>query len=501
MTKKILLSAFFFCFYSLINAQKEADYWYFGEKSGVKFSESGPVGIEDGLLFTDEGCTVISSKAGDLLFYSDGITVWNQNHQVMANGEGLKGDPSSTQSGVAIPRPKHPGEYYLFSIAATAQAAGMTYSLINTNLKGGLGEVVQDEKNIELATPVTEKMTAVKHRNGTDIWVLAHRWMSNEFIAFLVTENGVNKTPVVTSAGKVHEGGILNTQGYMKSNPDGTNIALVLEETNFIELFDFDNATGTLSLPITIKLKDESYVYGVEFSPDGNVLYASAAGTGEIFQYNLQAGTPEKIQASSVLVGKTPNNEWVGALQIATDGKIYFPIYKTPFLGSIDKPNVVGTGCEMKMNTVDLHGRLARLGLPTFTQSFFENTKTTKVTYFNGTTAKKGETLVLKNINFDFAKSTLQASSNLELTKVVTFLKSNPTYNIALYGHTDNIGNKSSNLTLSKARANAVRTYLVSKGIPENRIQTEGFGSGKPVASNSTDAGRAMNRRVEFVVL
>jgi OOP family OmpA-OmpF porin len=187
-------------------------------------------------------------------------------------------------------------------------------------------------------------------------------------------------------------------------------------------------------------------------------------------------------------------------MQIAADGKIYFPIYNTPFLGTIEKPNVPGIACGVKMNTVDLKGRTCTLGLPTFTQSFFENTKNETVTYFTGT-AKKGQKLVLKNVNFDFAKSTLQASSNAELMKVVAFMKANPSYRIALSGHTDNIGNKSSNLLLSQNRAAAVKAYLVAKGIAANRIETAGYGSSKPVASNSTDAGRAKNRRVEFVVL
>ncbi len=481
-------------------AQKEADFWYFGRNAGVQFTATGPVALENGALSTDEGCSVISTKEGKLLFYTDGITVWNASHKIMSNGGGLKGDPSSTQSGVAIPRPKHPGEYYLFTVAATAQEAGICYSLVDTRMNGGLGEVKQSEKNISLETPVTEKLTAVAHRNGTDIWVICHGWKNNDFLAYLVTETGVNRTAVISKTGMIHEGGSLNTQGYMKSNPDGSNLAVALEEVDVVEMFDFDNSTGMVSNPISVKMKAKSYAYGVEFSPDGSLLYATAAGTGEIYQFNLQAGSPEKIQASQLLIGQSPNKEWIGALQIAADGKIYFPIYNTSFLGTIEHPNVLGAGCDMKVNVIDLKGKICTLGLPTFTQSFFENTKTEAVTYFTGT-AKKGQKLVLKNVNFDFAKSTLQASSNVELMKVVMFMKANPTFKIALSGHTDNVGNKSSNLLLSQNRSIAVKEYLVSKGIAANRIETAGYGSSKPVASNSTDAGRAKNRRVEFVVL
>lgn len=500
MMKLFILTFFFLASFAVV-AQKEADYWYFGRNAGIHFTASGPVALEDSKLSTDEGCSVISSKEGVLKFYTDGITVWNSKHQIMMNGAGLKGDPSSTQSSVAIPRPKHPGEYYLFSIAATAQPNGMCYSLVDTRRNGGLGEVVQDQKNVFITSPVTEKMTAVAHRNGTDIWVIAHKWNSDEFLAYLVTENGVTTTPVITKIGKVHEGTVLNTQGYMKSNPDGSNLALALEESDLVEIFDFDNSTGILSNVISVKMKPTTYVYGVEFSPDGSLLYAAATGAGEIYQFNLQAGSPELVQASQLLVGTTPNKEWVGAMQVAVDGKIYFPIYNTSFMGVIEHPNVVGMGCEMKSNVIDLKTGVCTLGLPTFTQSFFENTAAKAVSYFNGTTAKKGEKLVLKNVNFDFAKSTLQTNSDVELMKVVKLLKTNPTYKIGVYGHTDNIGNKSSNMVLSAERAKAVKTFLVSNGIAESRIKTQGFGSSQPVASNSTDAGRATNRRVEFVVL
>lgn len=496
----LFLALLFVCLSFDVSAQKQADWWYFGNFAGVRFGETGPEGVTDGALTTEEGCSVISNKLGQLLFYTDGITVWNSAHQIMSNGAGLLGDPSSTQSGVAISRPKHPNEYYLFTVAATAKEPGMSYSLIDMQLDGGKGQVVQAEKNVKLAHPVTEKMTAVLHRNGIDIWVIGHRWESDEFIAFLVTEQGVVKEPVVTKSGAVHKGGLLNTQGYMKSNPDGTNLALALEESNIVEMFDFDNATGIVSNPISVKLEDKSYVYGIEFSPNGSLLYATAAGLGDIVQFNLQAGSPEAIQASQVKIGGTPNKEWVGALQLAANGKIYFPIYKTSFLGSIESPNEIGVASKMLVNTVDLKGKLATLGLPTFTQSFFEHTEVQKVTYFDGVNAKKGQKLVLKNIQFDFAKATLQPSSFVELKKVVTYLKAHPTVSISISGHTDNVGNKSANLKLSTDRANSVREYLVSQGIVKERLLTEGFGSGLPIESNATDAGRALNRRVEFEI-
>lgn len=496
---RILIFFFIFCCTGAF-AQKEANFWYFGRNAGVDFSSGKPVAVTNGALNTDEGCAVISDKDGKLLFYTDGISVWNANHQLMPNGQGLKGNPSSTSSGVAVPKPESPGIYYLFSIAAIAGEDGLRYSIVDMGRNGGLGDVTDTAKNVPLNTPVTEKLTAVSHRNGKDIWVIAHGWNTDEFIAYLVTEKGLDKTPVISKTGLVHKGGTLNTQGYMKSNPDGSNIALALEESYEVELFDFDNATGKLSNPITVNFAEGSFPYGIEFSADGSILYVSAAGPGEIYQFNLQAGSNEAIQKSMLKIGQTPNKAWVGALQLANDGKIYFPIYNTEYLGVIHNPNAFGEDCRYENNYVKLGGKLATLGLPTFTQSFFNQEVKGQVTYFDPAKVQLDKAIVLKNITFDFAKHSLKASSYPELDKVVAMLKKFPDYKITLVGHTDNVGNKSSNLTLSLNRAKSVKEYLVSKGIAENRISFEGKGSSIPVATNQTEEGRLTNRRVEFVL-
>ena len=199
-------------------------------------------------------------------------------------------------------------------------------------------------------------------------------------------------------------------------------------------------------------------------------------------------------------IGNTPNKEWIGALQIANDGKIYFPIYNKEYLGVIHNPNTIGMGAGYENNYVQLSGRTATLGLPTFSQSFFTQEVKSKVTYFDPTKVELDKAIILKNITFDFAKHSLKSSSFTELDKVVAMLKKFPEYKITLVGHTDNIGNKSSNLTLSLNRAKSVKEYLVSKGISESRIAYEGKGSSAPVATNLTEEGRLTNRRVEFVL-
>lgn len=112
-----------------------------------------------------------------------------------------------------------------------------------------------------------------------------------------------------------------------------------------------------------------------------------------------------------------------------------------------------------------------------------------------------GLTVRLKNIYFDFDKTTLKSESFIELDKVVDFLKRNPTVSIEISGHTDSKGSDTYNETLSQGRSQAVVDYLISQGIDASRLEAHGYGESKPIDSNDTEEGRANNRRVEFTVL
>ena len=107
--KVVVQCLFFFLLNTSLFAQGEADNWYFGENAGVNFSTGSPVVLTDGQLNTTEGCSTISNSSGDLLFYTDGITIWDRDHNIMPNGTDLSGDPSSSQSAIIVPKPNTPG--------------------------------------------------------------------------------------------------------------------------------------------------------------------------------------------------------------------------------------------------------------------------------------------------------------------------------------------------------------------------------------------------------
>tara|TARA_R110000868_G_scaffold131418_2_gene341459 strand:+ start:12265 stop:12708 length:444 start_codon:yes stop_codon:yes gene_type:complete len=121
--KKIVLVLFLFLSIRSF-AQGEANIWYFGNHAGLNFNSGSPVVLADGQLNTREGCSTISNAAGQLLFYTDGIKVWNKNHQLMPNGIDLMGDPSSTQSAIIVPKPGNPDVYYIFTVTELAYPNG-----------------------------------------------------------------------------------------------------------------------------------------------------------------------------------------------------------------------------------------------------------------------------------------------------------------------------------------------------------------------------------------
>jgi outer membrane protein OmpA-like peptidoglycan-associated protein len=109
--------------------------------------------------------------------------------------------------------------------------------------------------------------------------------------------------------------------------------------------------------------------------------------------------------------------------------------------------------------------------------------------------------VIKKRINFKVAKADILPSSFGLLDEIADVIKQNEVKKLLIAGHTDSTANEDFNLRLSLARANSVKNYLVSKGVAEDVLTTQGFGKRKPIATNATEAGRRENRRVEFFIL
>jgi gliding motility-associated-like protein len=344
---KIRLLLFIF---SLGACAQEYNIWHFGSEAGLDFNQGAPVLLDGGKTLTIEGTATISDANGNLLFYTDGVRVWNKNHAFMQNGTGLKGHSSSAQSALIIPKPGSTTIYYIFTTTAMAGADGLCYSVVDMEAAGGLGAVL--DKNVLLHTPTCEKVAAAWHINGTDIWVLSHEYGTNVFAAYLVTDAGVNPTPVNSSTGVAI--GLSSNQGagYIRFSPEGERLVMT-SHGNTTQLFDFDPQTGTVQNPVSLGQNN----YGSEFSASGNILYVTAQDlqTSKVYQYNLQAAN---IMGTATELFTVPQlGMHVGALQRGPDNKIYVARSSgSTSLSVIMQPDIAGTGCGFTDNGISLVG-------------------------------------------------------------------------------------------------------------------------------------------------
>ena len=368
MKNYLLFVILFFIFQSIIHAQV-ADTWYFGSGAGVDFSGPSPVALTNGVLYASEGCTSISDNNSNLLFYTDGVTVYNSNHTAMPNGTGLAGGSSSNQAAIVVPVPGSNNTYYVFTTGDNCSGS-LNYSIVDMTLAGGLGDVIA--KNTMLLNPVAEKITAVKDANGLDYWVLVHEGNTTAFYAYKITTAGVS-VPVVSNIGTV----ISNTDclGGMKFNPMGTQVAVTYEGSYSFELYDFNKTTGMLSNQRIIGPL-LNYVYSCEFSPNGHYLYGNLdapAVPAEIYQYDVTLPSAAAINASGIQVGISTTSFYFGTMQNAPDGKIYVARDGQDYLGIINNPNVHGLACNYVDIGLSLASRNNTLGLPNFVTSIFRS--------------------------------------------------------------------------------------------------------------------------------
>lgn len=358
-------------------AQKEGNVWYFGSGMGIDFNSNIPLELTDGLMSAWEGCATMSNENGEFLFYTDGIKVFDSTHKVMPNGDGLLGNSSSTQSAIIIKMPYKSSIYYIFTVDHIAGPNGLRYSVVDMTLRNGLGDVTM--KNIPIVSPTCEKITAVRHINNIDFWIITHLVNSNTFHSYLLTSKGLNMKPIKSSVGAVTPAlPQENTTGYLQASTDGNKIASATLDLN-AQVFDFDRSSGKLKNPITF---NTDRAYGIEFSPNGNLLYISEDKLkgNTITQFNLLAGSSQSIVNSGVEFKSGFDKRYPGALQLAPDRRIYLTFGNNNTLGVINNPNTLGVGCNYdslgfvfsKNQTTSSLFTLCGLGLPNLNDALLD---------------------------------------------------------------------------------------------------------------------------------
>lgn len=370
-----ILYCLLFSFSCFSQVSKEGNWWYFGQNAGIDFNSGSPVVQLNGQLNSFEATSVVADAAGNLLFYTDGVRVWNKNHAVMTNGTGLLGNQSTSQGAIIIKHSTLPNIYYIYTQDAIQNnlANGLRFSVVDMSLNGGLGAVT--EKNTFVVPNATEKMTAVRQANGQNLWLLNATW-NQPTINTITTGSMPTVTP--NTVDFIHQGSINIARGCMKASPDGKWLAMAYFNNNLpysLSLYSFDNATGkptfvqgftptATALGITTNIGS----YGVEFSPDNSKLYFTAnagAGFAALYQVDL---TKKPFVANAIA---RHDLSFLGSLQIAPDGKIYCGVDNALALGVISNPNASGTAANWNINGLNLSGRRSTRSLPSFPQNIF----------------------------------------------------------------------------------------------------------------------------------
>jgi len=359
-----------------VHAQKEANNWYFGQRAAIEFTgtNGAPIAVAGSNIVTQEGNATISDNNGNLLFYTDGISVWNSNNNVMTNGTGLQGNFSATQSAVIVPKPGSSTNYYIFTVPATNSTVGLRYSEVDMSQSGGLGAVLTTNKNTQV-TPagvgVREKVTAVGHSNGSDFWVITQRSNVGTYYAYRVSSAGVNTTGVTST---INVGSNTSYIGYLKASPSGDKLVNMQYNSSELIFMDFNNTTGAITNPFLVTGTQSPY--GGDFSPDETKFYTGSRS--QIYQYDISTYTAAAISAARTTI-YTHSSGTMWAMQLGPDEKIYVVNYNGTALSQIPNPNVLGVGCGFTYTFLTLIGGTSgqaaqgRLGLPTFIQSFFAN--------------------------------------------------------------------------------------------------------------------------------
>ncbi|MRG44673.1 T9SS type B sorting domain-containing protein [Chitinophaga sp. SYP-B3965] len=330
MKKYLLFLLFFLSFQPSFSQQKQWYQWYYGKGVGLDFRTTGPTMLTTSALNQMEGSASVADDNGELLFYTDGVTVYNKLHQVMVNGTGLKGHASSTQSALIVPKPDDKNIYYIFTVPweGEVSTSGLTYSEVDIRLDGGNGAVTA-VKNVLLTTNCYEKLGAVKHCNNRDVWVTTYLQTNNTFISYLVTPAGISTMPVVSGTG-MQMMPLDQTVGYLRYAPNGRKMAAAFYELGF-QIFDFNNQTGELTNPITFYswAFPANYLspYGLEFSRNCRSLYVSSSnswgGGGEMLSMDITNFNRNDIVASVRQVLPWDDYREVFSLALAPDNRIY----------------------------------------------------------------------------------------------------------------------------------------------------------------------------------
>lgn len=446
MKKYLLLFCILFLISISLNAQKEAYNWLFGSRATLTWNElrsfqaldlydvngnaitdgsapqvtltglPSPIKI-NGLEFTSpmntsEGCFSLSTHTGQLLFFSDGTSVWDRNGNKMPNGNAtLNGHSSSAQSGIIFPYSEHPNQYVAVSLG-DADKNNLSYSIIDMNENGGLGDIIRVNGNLttrlEGASGTTgETVTAVPHSNKKDYWIIAlgrgaksylNVWRVNKYGVKSTAPSGIYEIEGIDSSNDA-----ISPNGYIKFSPDGKYFACWVKWGRYPNIpgfcvGKFDPRTGVISnlkYQIVHDATNSTITkgYGLEFSEDGKYLYACNT-TGDrpitnvltelhIYEFEKLLNAPNSLPNTNAIAPEKRFTNPAGqstfrfnGLQMGPDKRIYIAGLNYDYTG-VDKGSMFVIDNPNDLNNVKVYylpnfaSGAVGFGLPSYSSAWF----------------------------------------------------------------------------------------------------------------------------------
>ncbi|MCX6272138.1 MAG: hypothetical protein NTU44_13150 [Bacteroidetes bacterium] len=323
----------------------------------------------------DEANASVCDTMGNLLFYTNAMYVANSNHQIMPNGDTLNpGDIFNwyedygyrmTQGTLILPMPGSTYLYYIFheklewSTQYYQVVKGLYYTIVDMSLDGGYGDVI--EKNIMLVDDTLDPgcITATRHANGRDWWIVVPKFLSNKYYSILLSTSGLVLDTLQTMGIPSY------TMELSQScfSPDGSMYVrwggAVYSHPNRLEIFNFDRCAGSLNNYKNLWYTDTAWAFGVAISSNSQYMYISA--DKRIDQYDLNSSDIASTrQVVAIYDGFTdplfPSQTRFFLAQLASDKKIYICVPGTVrFLHVIDQPDNEGISCNVLQHAVQLN--------------------------------------------------------------------------------------------------------------------------------------------------
>ncbi len=370
-------------------SQGEWNKWYFGQGIAVDFSSGNPLLLPNSAMYTPGMTACISDSLGNMLFYSNGLKIWDRTNAVMPNGTGLLGITGSYQPVFVVPHLPYDSTFFVFTVGNDGvwpgPHYGLYYSIVDLSLNGGLGDIVPGMKNIPVidADSAYCGLTGIRHYNNHDVWIVLKDQRQSltytRYLSYLLSSSGISYPPVIspsliqnvplhgqyaTSIRISQDGAMLFSKDQGPTSPE-------------TEICDFDNQTGV----VTPRFKFFSnstgvyYPHGAEFSVDSKFLYTCSNDTVSstervISQFDLSETDSSGFMQSEVVIGHAGMN-----LRLSTDGKIYITDefnYGAPSdsFHVINYPTLQGSACNFQKCVFGFGGSFAQYSLPQFLQKY-----------------------------------------------------------------------------------------------------------------------------------